>query len=619
LPPVLTIQTGDAAVIDPPFRRTASWRRILIAALLCAGPASSQNQAIQCTGVNLSSVTIPHASDLNLGTFTVEAWVNQGANNNGYQTIIRKGSALTNVSFDFRTDFAHPVMIVKAGIFTLSAWTPVQVPNLSWHHLAATYDNANVRTYLDGVLLTTEPAPGPLGTNADPITIGYGYFEPWIGQIDCVRLWNYARTQAQIQQLMPYQISTAPGLLATWRFEGNLLDSTGNHHGSFSGPPTISFVNANPPFLPFVAAPAVTPIGAPLNYVIEGNPGQLYVFDISVTGTSPGISLPGGLVFPLNPPLLNIDTNGAYTSFFQNFLGLINSNGKAFPAISIPASTALTGIPVSAAFAIIDGSTPSGASHISPPVQTTIGGLAPSVNDVSPPTGPAAGGTTLTISGSGFVTGASVQVGQTAALGVSVISDTLITCLTPPGAVGSAPVSITNPDGVSSSTLGSFSYVPTLVLASVAPLVSPPGTLVTVTGSGIAPGATILIGGSPVATFSSSASTITFVQPASVACETQVTVTNPDGQSDALDYNPEPQLLFAPLASGPAAGGNTLTVFGSNFFPGTTATVGGAAAAITLLNPSVIELVVPAGPAGPSQVVVSSVMGCQLTFPYTYQ
>jgi hypothetical protein len=78
------------------------------------------------------------------------------------------------------------------------------------------------------------------------------------------------------------------------------------------------------------------------------------------------------------------------------------------------------------------------------------------------------------------------------------------------------------------------------------------------------------------------------------------------------------QLASLPLAigtlnpaSGPAAGGTTITIRGSGFQSGTTATVGGKPATVTFssTDPNSLLLVTPATPAGPQQLVLTNPNG----------
>ena len=81
------------------------------------------------------------------------------------------------------------------------------------------------------------------------------------------------------------------------------------------------------------------------------------------------------------------------------------------------------------------------------------------VTGVTPPAGRAAGGTNVTIAGSGFQSGAAVTFGGAAATNVVRVSATSITATTPAHAVGTVNVTVTNPDSSSGTLNGGFTYV----------------------------------------------------------------------------------------------------------------------------------------------------------------
>ncbi len=86
-----------------------------------------------------------------------------------------------------------------------------------------------------------------------------------------------------------------------------------------------------------------------------------------------------------------------------------------------------------------------------PPVPPTILGIIPA-------SGPTAGGTTVTISGSSFLSSNTVVLfGATAATNVVVVSDTTITVTSPPG-TGTVDVKVTTPFGTATFALA-FAYV----------------------------------------------------------------------------------------------------------------------------------------------------------------
>lgn len=81
----------------------------------------------------------------------------------------------------------------------------------------------------------------------------------------------------------------------------------------------------------------------------------------------------------------------------------------------------------------------------------------PAVSSLSPDSGPAAGGTSVTIQGTSFQSGASVTFGGIAATSVVVVSPTQITCVTPALAAGTLnDVKVTNPSAISGTLAAGF-------------------------------------------------------------------------------------------------------------------------------------------------------------------
>jgi hypothetical protein len=77
---------------------------------------------------------------------------------------------------------------------------------------------------------------------------------------------------------------------------------------------------------------------------------------------------------------------------------------------------------------------------------------------VTPRTGGTAGGTAVTISGGGFVAGATVSFGGAAATGVSVVDGSTITATTPAHAVGLVNVTVTNPTTAAATLSSAYFY-----------------------------------------------------------------------------------------------------------------------------------------------------------------
>jgi formylglycine-generating enzyme required for sulfatase activity len=83
---------------------------------------------------------------------------------------------------------------------------------------------------------------------------------------------------------------------------------------------------------------------------------------------------------------------------------------------------------------------------------------APTVTAISPASGLTSGGTTITLNGTNFFGASSVTVGGALATSVNVVSDSVLTAVTPAGSIGSAiSVSVTTPGGTG-TLAGAFSY-----------------------------------------------------------------------------------------------------------------------------------------------------------------
>ena len=112
-----------------------------------------------------------------------------------------------------------------------------------WHHAAITYDQTTFRLYIDGALEVQSPATGQLAVTTYPLSVGRkaplsnDYFK---GQIDECRVWNVARTQAQIQATMNKALSGAEsGLVVYWPFDEasgqTVTDFSPNHNDGTLG------------------------------------------------------------------------------------------------------------------------------------------------------------------------------------------------------------------------------------------------------------------------------------------------------------------------------------------------------------------------------------------------
>ncbi|MEV7471829.1 IPT/TIG domain-containing protein [Streptomyces kronopolitis] len=246
----------------------------------------------------------------------------------------------------------------------------------------------------------------------------------------------------------------------------------------------------------------------------------------------------------------------------------------------------------------------------------------PVLSSVSPNSGPPAGGTAVTLTGTGLTNASAVRFGATAATSFTVVSDTLITAVAPAGS-GTVQVTVTTPGGISNGV--SYTYALTPTLTAVSPNQGPTsgGNTVTLTGTNLTGTSAVTFGSTPAASFTVISPTqITAVAPAAVAGVVSITVTTPAGTStlpNSYFFVNAPVLTAVAPLSGPLAGGNTVTLSGSSLVGATAVRFGSTAAtSFTVVSDTQITAVVPAGVAGPVQVTVTTVGGTSNPVTYTY-
>ena len=222
-------------------------------------------------------------------------------------------------------------------------------------------------------------------------------------------------------------------------------------------------------------------------------------------------------------PLIRFATTGTHTLRIQ-----VREDGLSLDQIVLSAQTYVNSAP---------GSLKNDTTILPKSSGGSTGNPAPTVSSVSPTSGATAGGTSITITGTGFLANATVLVGGTAASSVAVVNSTTITALTPAHTAGTVDVVVTNTDTQTGTKTGAFTYTaaaPAPTVSSVSPTsgATAGGTSITITGTGFLANATVSVGGtaaSSVAVVNST--TITALTPAHTAGTVDVVVTNTDTQT----------------------------------------------------------------------------------------
>lgn len=247
----------------------------------------------------------------------------------------------------------------------------------------------------------------------------------------------------------------------------------------------------------------------------------------------------------------------------------------------------------------------------------------PTVTSVSPDVGPITGGSLVTIDGTGFVAGStSVDFGTVPATSVTVTSSTELTAISPSGGPGSVDVIVStpSPEGPSVPSVSDLFAYGSPSVSGLTPNAGPLSgdTVVTVTGTGFAPGAAVKFGllaaSTVVVTSGTTLLATTPASGASGALDITVTMPMPGGTSatsvnDQFVYGPPTVSLVTP-DTGPANTATHVTITGTAFLPGDTVTFGPLSATnVTVVSETTITALAPSTLSGGANVQVTNPAG----------
>ncbi len=230
---------------------------------------------------------------------------------------------------------------------------------------------------------------------------------------------------------------------------------------------------------------------------------------------------------------------------------------------------------------------------------------APILTSVSAQQGPTTG-TYLILSGSHLLDASAVTFGADGTGKIISDTDSQIVVQSPQASPGTVDITITTPTGTSpTSSADQFSYVAAPTVTGVTPGTDSDsgGTAVTITGTNLANAIAVAFGNDLVSNFTSdTGNQIVLNSPAATDGTVDIEVVTAGGTSaaslsDLFTYGSGalPTVSDVTPASGLMAGGETITITGSNFSSDSTVAVGTAMATnVTVMNSSEITATVPA-------------------------
>ena len=167
--------------------------------------------ALSFNGTN-ALVTVNNSAALQLtSAMTLEAWVFPTTVNSAWRDVIYKGDD-NYYLMAMSSNSSHPVAGAILGGVYAEAIGPNALTLNTWAHLAATYDGATVRLYVNGVQVASRAQTGAIVTSANPLQIGgdsiYGQY--FAGRIDEARIYNRALSVTEIQSDMNTPLIAPP-------------------------------------------------------------------------------------------------------------------------------------------------------------------------------------------------------------------------------------------------------------------------------------------------------------------------------------------------------------------------------------------------------------------------
>lgn len=204
---------------------------------------TNSSHALKFDGVQ-NYVSVSASSALSpQGSFTIEFW-EKGMTREGAQFVNQYDnwySQLNGGQFEFHLHFA------SAGWVVLTAGAPT---DSAWHHVAAVYDGAMAKLYLDGTQVASSTASSDhlqnsaltltfaAGNDLNPVTFGNEV-------LDEIRISQVARYPANFSPATSFQVD--PDTVAYWRLNEGIgtiaSDATGNHNGTLQGNPPPAWVS----------------------------------------------------------------------------------------------------------------------------------------------------------------------------------------------------------------------------------------------------------------------------------------------------------------------------------------------------------------------------------------
>ena len=171
---------------------------------IAAGTWSTAGRFGRALSFNGSStlVTINDTAALRLTSgMTLEAWVRPTVRASWRSALMKETSGGLAYGLYASNTSSRPTGFVRIGSSRVDTTAPSSITRNAWTHIAATYDGATFRLFVNGTQVRSRAITGSIASSTQPLRIGGNQVsgEYFAGLIDEVRVYNRALSAAEIQ------------------------------------------------------------------------------------------------------------------------------------------------------------------------------------------------------------------------------------------------------------------------------------------------------------------------------------------------------------------------------------------------------------------------------------
>ena len=163
--------------------------------------------------------------DLNPSAFTVSAWIKRDTGLINASIISKRDNSYTD-GYDLRINGTCNLEMSWKNGSTQSIISNTTIPENEWHQVSIIYNGTTASLYIDGVLDKSTPLSAPVANSRPCLIAAADGYDPnttafFKGNIDEVRIWNVALTEAQLRYVMNQEIESISS-----NVDGDILPTT---------------------------------------------------------------------------------------------------------------------------------------------------------------------------------------------------------------------------------------------------------------------------------------------------------------------------------------------------------------------------------------------------------